>query len=109
MSTASPSLTCVESQLNWYGAVLSAKNFRQLYIPPGFIHGFCVLSASAQVEYKCTDVYHKPAERSVRWNDPDIGIDWPVEDPLLSARDRDAMSFAEAREELAACAPFTGE
>lgn len=72
----------------WFGVKLTAENFRQLYIPPGFVHGFCVLSEEAQVEYKCTDLYDPGGEVSVVWNDPDIGIDWPIEgEPLLSAKD----------------------
>lgn len=79
----------------WVGEVLSAENFRQLYIPPGFLHGFCVLSEVAQVEYKCTDVYVPDDEISVRWDDPAIGIDWPIDPPLLSRRDQDALPLAE--------------
>lgn len=79
----------------WVGATLTAANFRQLYVPPGFIHGFCVLSESAQVEYKCTDFYRQDDEVSVLWNDPDIAIDWPITDPLLSARDRGAARLSE--------------
>jgi dTDP-4-dehydrorhamnose 3,5-epimerase len=72
----------------WFGVVLSAESFRQLYVPPGFVHGFCVLSDLAQVEYKCTEFYDPGGEVSVLWNDPDIGIDWPLEDePRLSPKD----------------------
>ena len=74
----------------WVGVMLSAQNFRQLYIPPGFAHGFCVMSDSAEVEYKCTDFYEPGDEIGIRWNDPNIGIVWPIVDPLLSDRDRDA-------------------
>ncbi len=74
----------------WFGANLSADNFRQLYVPPGFVHGFCVLSESAQVEYKVTDFYDPADDYGVAWNDPDIGIDWPISDPLLSDKDREA-------------------
>jgi dTDP-4-dehydrorhamnose 3,5-epimerase len=84
----------------WVGEVLSAANFRQLWIPPGFLHGFCVLSETAQVEYKCTDLYVPSDEISVAWDDPEIGIDWPIEDPLLSERDRAAGTLAEMRERL---------
>jgi dTDP-4-dehydrorhamnose 3,5-epimerase len=77
------------------GEILSAENFRQLYVPPGFIHGFCVLSATAQVEYKCTDLYDSGDEIGVRWNDPDIAIDWPIETPTLSKKDREAPKLAE--------------
>lgn len=71
----------------WDGAVLSGENFLQLYIPPGFAHGFSVLSATAHVLYKCTDLYVRDDEIGIVWNDPEIGIDWRVTDPLLSARD----------------------
>lgn len=84
----------------WVGEVLSAANFRQLWIPPGFLHGFCVLSETAQVEYKCTDLYVPSDEISVAWDDPEIGIEWPIEDPLLSERDRAAGTLAEMRERL---------
>jgi dTDP-4-dehydrorhamnose 3,5-epimerase len=67
---------------------LSAENFKQCYVPVGFAHGFCVTSAMAQVEYKCTDVYDREGEVGIAWNDPDIGVPWPVADPILSDRDR---------------------
>ena len=72
----------------WVGVTLSAENFKQCYIPCGFAHGFCVTSPVAQVEYKCTDLYHPPSEIGVAWNDPAIAIRWPVANPLLSERDR---------------------
>ena len=72
----------------WVAVPLSAENFRQLYIPVGFAHGFLVTSASADIEYKCSDLYEPAAERGLMWNDPEIGITWPVADPILSARDR---------------------
>lgn len=72
----------------WIGVTLSADNFKQVYVPPGFAHGFCVVSDSAQVEYKCTDVYDPASEVGIAWNDPAIGIAWPVDDPILSPRDR---------------------
>jgi dTDP-4-dehydrorhamnose 3,5-epimerase len=71
----------------WIGIDLSSENFRQCYIPPGFAHGFAVLSPSAQLEYKCTDYYDPTDEIGVLWNDPEIGIAWPVKDPILSAKD----------------------
>ena len=74
----------------WFAAVLSADNFHQLYVPPGFAHGFCVLSESAQVEYKCTDFYAPADELGLRWDDPAFGIEWPIADPVLSDKDRDA-------------------
>lgn len=72
----------------WVGVALSAENFRQVYVPPGFAHGFCVVSEIAEVEYKCTDFYAPAAERGLIWNDPDVGIEWPVTDPILSPRDQ---------------------
>jgi dTDP-4-dehydrorhamnose 3,5-epimerase len=71
----------------WVGVTLSAESFRQCYVPPGFAHGFCVLSPSAQVEYKCTDIYDPAGEIGIPWNDPDLGIRWPLADPVLSPRD----------------------
>lgn len=66
---------------------LSEDNHRQLYIPPGFAHGFCVLSETALFSYKCTDYYDHPSEGGVIWNDPDLDLDWVVESPLLSEKD----------------------
>ena len=71
----------------WVSIVLSGDNFRQIYVPPGYAHGFCVLSASADVEYKCTEFYDPALETSVLWNDPDLRIDWPVNTPILSKKD----------------------
>lgn len=84
----------------WFGAVLSAQNFHQLFVPAGFAHGFCVLSEAAQVEYKCTDVYHPEDELGLLWNDPDLGIEWPISEPVLSAKDRDASRLAEVLDRL---------
>ena len=92
----------------WYGAMLTAGNFRQLYIPEGFLHGFCVLSEIAQVEYKCTDFYYQRDEISVRWDEPSFGIEWPVDDPLLSDRDHKAQTLEEARDRLALLPPYAG-
>ena len=78
----------------WVGETLSADNFRQWYIPPGFAHGFCVLSDVAEVEYKCTALYDAPDELGIAWNDPELKIDWPIADPLLSDRDRGHPSLA---------------
>lgn len=72
----------------WVGISLSGNNHRQLWIPPGFAHGFCVVSETAYFIYKCTDVYTPQAEGGVIWNDPDIGIEWPVSDVLLSDKDK---------------------
>jgi len=73
---------------HWYGVEISASNFRQIYIPPGFAHGFCVVSDVAQLEYKCTDYYDPGGESGLIWDDPLVGIEWPVTDPVLSHRDR---------------------
>lgn len=67
--------------------MLSEDNHKQIYIPPGFAHGFCVMSDTARFTYKCTAYYNTATEGGVIWDDPDIGIDWPVEDPLLSEKD----------------------
>ncbi|AEP12413.1 dTDP-4-dehydrorhamnose 3,5-epimerase [Chloracidobacterium thermophilum] len=72
----------------WLGVRLSAENFRQLYVPQGFVHGFCVVSDMAEVLYKCTALYDPGDEIGVIWNDPEIGIDWGIESPLLSEKDR---------------------
>jgi dTDP-4-dehydrorhamnose 3,5-epimerase len=74
----------------WVGVWLSAENFRQVYIPPGFAHGFCVTSEIAQVVYKCSDFYDPQGEISLQWNDPDLNINWPLEEihsPILSKKD----------------------
>lgn len=71
----------------WTGVVLSEDNRWQLWIPAGFAHGFCVLSDSAYFAYKCTDVYNPAAEGGILWNDPDIGITWPLSDVQLSEKD----------------------
>jgi dTDP-4-dehydrorhamnose 3,5-epimerase len=85
----------------WVGIVLSGENFRQLWIPPGFAHGFCVLSGSVHVEYKCTGFYDPADEVSIAWNDPAIGIRWPVETPTLSTRDEAAARLADVAGRLA--------
>lgn len=77
----------------WVGEHLSAENFRQLWIPPGFAHGFCVTTTTAEFEYKCTDFYHPEGEIAIAWNDPAIGIDWPIAAPQLSPRDADAPTL----------------
>jgi dTDP-4-dehydrorhamnose 3,5-epimerase len=84
----------------WVGVTLSAENFKQCYIPAGFAHGFGVLSESADVEYKCTDLYEAAAEIGVAWNDPALAITWPIERPLLSDRDRRHPTLAEQMDRL---------
>lgn len=71
----------------WTGVLLSVENHRQIFVPEGFAHGFCVLSETADVLYKCTDFYSPDDEGGILWSDPDIGIEWPISDPLLSDKD----------------------
>jgi dTDP-4-dehydrorhamnose 3,5-epimerase len=80
----------------WVGVCLSSDNFRQLYVPPGYAHGFCVVSAVAEVEYKCTDFYDPADESGVMWNDPVLSIEWPTTTPILSARDQTHPPLAQA-------------
>src|SRR5439155_22644743 len=78
----------------WVGHTLSSANFRQCWVPPGFAHGFCVLSPFAHVEYKCTDVYDPAAEIGIAWADPALGIVWPLDLPFVSRRDRGNLTLA---------------
>tara|TARA_R110001592_G_scaffold53617_8_gene164422 strand:+ start:1514 stop:2065 length:552 start_codon:yes stop_codon:yes gene_type:complete len=71
------------------GAVLTDENHRQLWVPPGYAHGFCVLSDVADFQYKCTDLYFPKDEGGLMWNDPDVNIAWPIEDPKLSEKDKE--------------------
>ncbi|MHC4326268.1 MAG: dTDP-4-dehydrorhamnose 3,5-epimerase [Planctomycetota bacterium] len=71
----------------WVGEVLSESNHRQMYVPPGFAHGYCVTSEAALFSYKCTDFYNPATEHGIIWNDPDIGIEWPITQPVLSPKD----------------------
>jgi dTDP-4-dehydrorhamnose 3,5-epimerase len=81
----------------WVGEVLDADSHRQLWVPPGFAHGFVVLSESAEFLYKTTDYWYPEHERSLLWNDPDLGIDWPLDGaPQLAAKDAAARPFADA-------------
>lgn len=89
----------------WVGLELSAENKRQLYIPPGFAHGFCVLSDVASVVYKCTNFYASEDERGIIWNDRTLGIRWPVQHPLLSSKDEAYKTLADMASEL----PVYGE
>jgi dTDP-4-dehydrorhamnose 3,5-epimerase len=84
----------------WVGVHLSGDNFRQLYIPPGFAHGFCVLSAEVNVEYKCTDFYSREDEIGIAWNDPEIGIEWPLQEPIISEKDARAPHLTELFDRL---------
>lgn len=83
----------------WVGVLLSAENRRQLWVPEGFAHGFYVTSDSAEFVYRCTDVYHPASEQSIRWNDPDLAINWPLvngQQPDLSAKDANGTWFRDA-------------
>jgi dTDP-4-dehydrorhamnose 3,5-epimerase len=83
----------------WVGVTLTDTDKNQLWAPPGFAHGFYVLSEWADVLYKTTDFYHQPSERCIRWDDPDVGIDWPIVPgtvPVLSPKDQAGRSFREA-------------
>lgn len=82
------------------GVMLSAQNFKLCFVPPGFAHGFCVVSPVAQVEYKCTDLYDPASEIGIAWNDPTLAIAWPVSVPILSERDRRNRTLAELGETL---------
>ncbi|MBN4073450.1 dTDP-4-dehydrorhamnose 3,5-epimerase [Mariprofundus ferrooxydans] len=87
----------------WVGVELSEDNHRQLWIPPGYAHGFCVLSDVADFQYKCTALYHPESDGGVLWNDSDLNIAWPVDAPLLSDKDMRLPSLAEARREQLPC------
>ncbi len=91
----------------WVGATLSAANHRQLYVPAGFAHGYCVLSESADVAYLCSDLYYPAGDRGVAWDDPAIGVVWPPGEKILSTKDRAWPLLAEAPE-LPAFAPREG-
>jgi len=79
----------------WVGVILSEENKKQLWVPPGFAHGFVVLSEIADFKYKCTDYYDPSDEGSILWNDPDLAIGWPVENPILSDKDINANKLAD--------------
>lgn len=81
---------------HWVGATLTEANHRQLYVPPGFAHGFYVLSEIAEVFYKCTDYYFPEHERSLLWNDADVNVDWPLDgEPILSDKDRNGTPLTD--------------
>ena len=84
----------------WTGVQLDDENLRSLWIPPGFAHGFCVLSDEVDVVYKCTTLYDAADDRGVAWNDSRIGIDWPVSDPVISEKDRKWVGLSETRADL---------
>ena len=81
----------------WVGETLSAENRKQLWVPPGFAHGFLVLSNSAELFYKCTEYYHPEDDHSLLWNDPAVGIEWPLQnrEPILSEKDRIAQCLSQ--------------
>jgi len=79
----------------WYGEIVSAKNKKQIWAPAGFARGFCVLSDFAEIQYKCTGIYSNKAESGILWNDPEIGIEWPVSEPILSTKDEIAQTLSE--------------
>jgi dTDP-4-dehydrorhamnose 3,5-epimerase len=83
----------------WFARTLSDKNHTQIYIPPGFAHGFCVLSETADFYYKCTDYYDASAERGIIWNDTQLKIDWPIAQPTLAAKDTTHPSLNEISHE----------
>lgn len=79
----------------WFGLEVSAANKKQVYAPAGFARGFCVLSDVAEIQYKCTGTYNSQAEAGILWNDPALAIRWPLQDPLLSEKDRGARTLAQ--------------
>ena len=80
----------------WYAVTLSAQNHWQLYISPGFAHGFCVMSDTAEIIYKCTDFYNPAHEHTLLWNDPTVAITWPVAQPIISEKDAGGKRLQEA-------------
>ena len=84
----------------WVGQILSKDNRRQMFIPAGFAHGFCVLSETADFMYKCTDFYHPEDDRGINWADPSLGISWPIKEPLLSEKDRSLPCLKDLPEDL---------
>jgi dTDP-4-dehydrorhamnose 3,5-epimerase len=81
------------TQGQWVGVVASAENHKQVWAPAGFARGFCVISDYAEIQYKCTGIYNNKAESGILWNDPSIGIAWPVKNPILSEKDRKAQTL----------------
>ena len=86
-----------ETYGQWVGVTLSCENHRQVWIPPGFAHGFLVLSDTADFEYKCTEYYRSEDEIGIIWNDPEISIDWPIDSPIVSGRDSALPRLSELR------------
>lgn len=79
----------------WVSVELSAENKKFIYVPPGFANGFCSLSDFVEVQYKCTNTYNKESEGSILWNDPSIGIKWPIQNPIISTRDANGITLAQ--------------
>lgn len=79
----------------WFGIEVSAENKKQVWAPAGFARGFCVLSEFAEIQYKCTGIYNPQGESGILWNDPEIGIVWPINNPVLSDKDRNAQSLSQ--------------
>jgi dTDP-4-dehydrorhamnose 3,5-epimerase len=79
----------------WFGLEVSDENKLQVFAPPGFARGFCVLSDVAELQYKCTAIYNPPREGSILWSDPQIGIEWPIKQPILSEKDVKAQTLAQ--------------
>jgi dTDP-4-dehydrorhamnose 3,5-epimerase len=92
----------------WTAERLSADNFRQLYIPPGCAHGFCVMSAVAHIEYKCTELYDPLDEVGIAWDDPALAIPWPVSDPIMSERDRSHRRMNQLTDQFPLYQPRSG-
>ena len=84
--------------LKWNAVILNEKDNQQLFIPKGFAHGFCVLTSIARVHYKVSSYYNPETEKSICWNDPDINIDWPIKDPILSKRDQESPFLREMQD-----------
>ena len=88
----------------WFGAILNDENKQQLYVPPGFAHGFCVVSDIADVAYKCTSDYRPEQDVGIRWNDPDIAVEWPIKEPLISDKDAKAHFLKDTEPRFVKCA-----
>ena len=84
----------------WVGVELTAENRKQLFIPIGFAHGFGVLADEAEFQYKCSAYYVKETDVGITWNDPDIGVEWPVSEPIISERDKNNISLAQYKEQI---------
>lgn len=79
----------------WFGIEVSADNFKQVWAPAGFARGFCALTDVVEVQYKCTSIYNPACESGIRWDDPEVGIQWPVADPILTEKDRNAQTLTQ--------------